>query len=38
MAYPAGMEATYLVILIATFVAITVVSLYIVAKLYSGQR
>jgi hypothetical protein len=31
-------ETTYLVILIATFVAIGVVSAYIVLKLYAGQR
>jgi hypothetical protein len=32
------MVASFLVIQFASFVAITVVSLYIVAKLYSGQR
>jgi hypothetical protein len=32
------MEATYLVILIVTFIGIAALSLYIVAKLYAGQR
>ena len=32
------MEATYLVILIGTFIAIGVISLYILFKLYAGQR
>ena len=32
------MELTYLVLLIGTFVAVGVLSLYILAKLYSGQR
>jgi hypothetical protein len=31
-------EATYLVILIGTFVAIGAMSLYILAKLFAGQR
>jgi hypothetical protein len=32
------MEATYLVILIASFLAITAMSLYILVKLFAGQR
>jgi hypothetical protein len=32
------MEATYLVILVATFIAIGALSFYIVAKLFAGQR
>jgi hypothetical protein len=32
------MEATYLVILIATFIGIGVMSLYILLKLFAGQR
>ena len=32
------MELTYLVLLIGTFVAVGVLSLYILAQLYSGQR
>ena len=32
------MEATYLVILIGTFAAAGALSLYVVFKLYSGQR
>lgn len=32
------MEATYLVLLIATFVIIGVVSIYILLKLFAGQR
>jgi hypothetical protein len=32
------MELTYLVLLIGTFVAVGVLSLYILVKLYSGQR
>lgn len=32
------MEATYLVILIATFVAVGVLSVYFIAKLFAGQR
>ena len=32
------MEATYLVILIGTFIAIGVISLYVLFKLYAGQR
>lgn len=32
------MEAAYLVILIATFVGIGVMSLYILLKLFAGQR
>jgi hypothetical protein len=32
------MEATYLVILIVTFLAIAAMSVYIVAKLFAGQR
>lgn len=32
------MEAAYLVILVITFVAIGVMSLYILYKLYAGQR
>ena len=32
------MEAAYLVLLIATFVAIGVVSVYILLKLFAGQR
>jgi hypothetical protein len=31
------MEATFLVILIATFAAVGVMSLYVVYKLYAGQ-
>jgi hypothetical protein len=31
-------ETTYLIVLIATFVLIGVVSIYILAKLWSGQR
>ena len=36
--YSRGMEAAYLVLLIGTFVAGGVLSLYIVFKLYTGQR
>lgn len=32
------MEATFLSILIATFVGIGVLSLYVLAKLFAGQR
>ncbi len=32
------MEATYLVLLIATFAIIGVVSIYILLKLFAGQR
>jgi hypothetical protein len=32
------MEATYLVVLILAFVAIAVMSLYVVTKLFAGQR
>lgn len=32
------MEATYLAILIATFVVIGVVGIYILVKLFAGQR
>jgi hypothetical protein len=32
------MEATYLVILIATFIGIGIMSLYILLKLFAGQR
>lgn len=32
------MEATYLVLLIATFAVIGVVSIYILFKLFAGQR
>jgi hypothetical protein len=32
------MEATYLVVLIVTFIALAVASLFVVAKLFSGQR
>ncbi len=32
------METAYLVLLIAVFVAIAVVSVYILAKLFAGQR
>jgi len=32
------MEATYLVILIATFVGIAAMAIYILTKLYAGQR
>ena len=32
------METTFLVILVATFVAIAVFAFYIVLKLYAGQR
>lgn len=32
------MEATYLVILIGTFVAIAAMSIYILTKLFAGQR
>jgi hypothetical protein len=32
------MEATYLVILIGTFIGIAALSLYILAKLFAGQR
>jgi len=32
------MEATYLVILIVTFIGIAALSAYIIAKLYTGQR
>ncbi len=32
------MEATYLVILIVTFIAIGAMSLYILLKLFAGQR
>jgi hypothetical protein len=31
------MEATYIVILVATFLAIGALSLYVVFKLYAGQ-
>jgi hypothetical protein len=31
-------EATYLVILIGTFLAIAAMSVYILVKLYAGQR
>jgi hypothetical protein len=34
----ACVEATYLVLLIATFVGITVMAAYIVFKLFAGQR
>jgi hypothetical protein len=33
-----GMEATYLVVLVVTFVAIAVMSLYVVTKLLAGER
>jgi hypothetical protein len=33
-----GMDATYLVILIATFVGMSALSLYVVAKLSAGPR
>jgi hypothetical protein len=33
-----SMEATYLVLLIATFLAIGVLALYILSKLFAGQR
>jgi hypothetical protein len=32
------MEATYLVILIVTFLGIGALSLYVIAKLFAGQR
>ena len=32
------MEAAYLVVLIATFVAIAAVSVYLLTKLFAGQR
>jgi hypothetical protein len=32
------MEATYLVILILTFLGISLMALYVVLKLYAGQR
>ena len=32
------MEATYLVILIVTFLGISAVSLYVLFKLFAGQR
>jgi hypothetical protein len=32
------MEAAYLVILVITFVAIAAMSLYILSKLFAGQR
>ncbi len=32
------MEATYLVILIVTFLAIAAMSVYVLLKLYAGQR
>ena len=32
------MEATYLVILVVTFIGIAALSLYILAKLFAGQR
>jgi hypothetical protein len=32
------METTYLVILIVTFLAIAAMSVYILAKLFAGQR
>ncbi len=32
------MEATYLVLLIATFVGIGIMSFYILLKLFAGQR
>jgi|KBSSwiStaDraftv2_1062776.scaffolds.fasta_scaffold01814_19 hypothetical protein len=33
-----GLEATFLGILIATFIAIGILSTYVVYKLYAGQR
>jgi hypothetical protein len=32
------MEATYLVILIGTFIGIGAISLYVLVKLFAGQR
>lgn len=32
------MEATYLVILVVTFLGIGALSLYVIAKLFAGQR
>ena len=32
------MQATYLVILVTTFLAIAALSIYLVAKLFTGQR
>jgi hypothetical protein len=36
--YPAPMELAYLVVLVAAFVAIGVMSGYILYKLFAGQR